>query len=53
VLPLSAIGGALLMVAADLVARLLGEIPVGVITAIVGAPFFLAVLRRAQRGYEL
>ena len=53
VLPLSAIGGALLLVVADLVARLLGEIPVGVITAIVGAPFFLAVLRRAQRGYEL
>ena len=53
VLPLSAIGGALLMVLADLVARLLGELPVGVITALVGAPFFLAVLRRAQRGYEL
>lgn len=53
VLPLSAIGGALLMVVADLVARLLGEIPVGVITALVGAPFFVIVLRRAQRGYEL
>ena len=53
VLPLSAIGGALLMVVADLVARLLGEIPVGVITAIFGGPFFLLVLRRAQRGYEL
>jgi iron complex transport system permease protein len=53
VLPLSAIGGALLMVVADLVARLLGELPVGVITAIFGAPFFLVVLRRAQRGYEL
>jgi iron complex transport system permease protein len=53
VLPLSALGGAVLMVAADLIARLLGEIPVGVITAVIGAPFFLALLRRAQRGYEL
>jgi iron complex transport system permease protein len=53
VLPLSAIGGALLMVVADLLARVLGELPVGVITAILGAPFFLLVLRRAQRGYEL
>jgi iron complex transport system permease protein len=53
VLPLSALGGAVLMVSADLVARLLGEIPVGVITACVGAPFFLVLLRRAQRGYEL
>lgn len=53
VLPLAAIGGAILMVVADLVARLLGEIPVGVITAVLGAPFFLAILRRAQRGFDL
>ena len=53
VLPLSAIGGAILMIGADLVARLLGELPVGVITAAVGAPFFLVLLRRAQRGYEV
>ena len=53
VLPLSAIGGAGLMVFADLIARLLGELPVGVITAVIGAPFFLILLRRAQRGYEL
>ena len=53
VLPLSAIGGALLMVVADLVARLLGEIPVGVITAVLGAPFFLLLLRAAQRGYDV
>ncbi|MEO8207904.1 MAG: iron chelate uptake ABC transporter family permease subunit [Chloroflexota bacterium] len=53
VLPLAALLGASLMVGADLVARLLGEIPVGVVTAVVGAPFFLALLRRAQTGYEL
>ena len=41
------------MVFADLVARLAGDIPVGVVTAIIGAPFFLALLRRARTGYEL
>jgi iron complex transport system permease protein len=53
VLPLSAIGGAILMIGADLLARLLGELPVGVITAVVGAPLFVVLLRRAQRGYEV
>jgi iron complex transport system permease protein len=53
VLPLAALLGASLMVGADLAARLLGEIPVGVVTAVVGAPFFLALLRRARTGYEL
>jgi iron complex transport system permease protein len=53
VLPLSALFGASLMAAADLAARLLGEIPVGVVTAIIGAPFFLALLRRSRSGYEL
>ena len=53
VLPLGALFGAVLMTAADLAARLLGEIPVGVVTAVVGAPFFLALLRRTRTGYEL
>ena len=53
VVPLSAILGAVLLVGADLVARLLGEIPVGVVTAVIGAPFFLALLRQARGGYEL
>jgi iron complex transport system permease protein len=53
VLPLSAIGGAALLAYADLAARLLGEIPVGVVTAVIGAPFFLLLLRRARSGYEL
>jgi iron complex transport system permease protein len=53
VLPLSALGGAILLAAADLVARMLGEIPVGVVTAVIGAPFFLLLLRRARTGYEL
>lgn len=53
VLPLSAIGGAALLVYADLAARMLGEIPVGVVTAVIGAPFFLVLLRRVRAGYEL
>ena len=53
VLPLSAIWGAVLLVAADIAARLLGEIPVGVVTAVIGAPFFLLILRRVRAGYEL
>ncbi len=53
VLPLSALYGALLLAIADLVARLLGEVPVGVVTAVLGAPFFLALLRRTRTGYEL
>ena len=53
VLPISAIWGANLLVFADLAARLAGDIPVGVVTAVIGAPFFLALLRRARTGYEL
>ncbi|MFL5778439.1 MAG: FecCD family ABC transporter permease [Chloroflexota bacterium] len=53
VLPLSALAGAGLLAYADLAARMLGEIPVGVVTAVIGAPFFLFVLRRSQAGYEL
>jgi len=53
VVPLAAIGGALLLVLADLGARLAGEVPVGVVTALIGAPFFIALLRRARLGYEL
>jgi iron complex transport system permease protein len=53
VLPISAIGGAALLAYADLVARMLGEIPVGVVTAVLGAPFFLLILRRARTGYEV
>lgn len=46
-LPLSALLGALLMTAADMVARVAvapAELPVGIVTAIVGAPFFLYLL---------
>lgn len=55
-LPVSALGGALLLVVADTAARIIlppQEIPVGVITAFFGAPFFLVLLylRRRQAVY--
>lgn len=53
VLPLAALFGAILMTGADLAARLVGEIPVGIVTAVIGAPFFLALLRRTRAGYDL
>jgi iron complex transport system permease protein len=53
-LPLSALWGASFVVAADLLARTViapAEVPVGVVTALAGAPFFLVLLRRhAARG---
>jgi iron complex transport system permease protein len=53
VLPLSALAGAALLAFADIVARAAGEIPVGIVTALIGAPFFIVLLRRARTGYEL
>ncbi|MCC3433998.1 MAG: iron ABC transporter permease [Oscillatoriales cyanobacterium] len=47
VLPLSAVAGALLMTVADLIARLGSvELPVGVVTSVIGAPFFGFLLYR-------
>lgn len=51
--PLSAVFGAVLLSAADLGARLVGDIPVGVVMALLGAPFFLFLLHRARASYEL
>jgi len=52
VVPVSLLGGAAFLVAADVVARSLlapAELPIGVVTAFVGAPFFAALLRTAGR----
>lgn len=52
VLPLSLIGGAAFLVLADLLARTViapAELPIGVVTMFVGAPFFVAVLRMTRR----
>lgn len=51
-LPASACGGAILLLIADTFARTVAapaEVPIGILTAIVGAPFFLMLLLR-QRG---
>ena len=53
VLPISAVAGAALLSAADLGARLVGDVPVGVVMALLGAPFFLFLLHRSRSGYEL
>ncbi|UFU08355.1 iron ABC transporter permease [Ruania halotolerans] len=48
-LPLSALGGGILLTAADVLGRVVArpeEIDVAIITAIVGAPFFIAIVRR-------
>lgn len=50
-LPFAAVTGASLLVAADVVGRVLTrptEIPVGIITALVGAPFFIWIVRRQK-----
>jgi iron complex transport system permease protein len=51
-LPLATLGGAGFLLLADLLARTViapEELPLGVVTAFVGAPFFLWLLRRARR----
>jgi iron complex transport system permease protein len=55
ILPLSVLGGGAFMVVADLVARSVlspAEVPIGVVTAFIGGPFFLLVLRTSTRGGE-
>ncbi|MFY0408761.1 FecCD family ABC transporter permease [Solicola sp. PLA-1-18] len=50
--PASALGGALLLVVADLVARTAvdyADLPIGMLTSLVGGPVFFWLLRRARR----
>jgi iron complex transport system permease protein len=47
-LPASMLYGAALLALADLGARLVGGVPVGIITALIGAPFFIWLLRRSR-----
>jgi iron complex transport system permease protein len=56
VLPASILGGAALLILSDLVARTIvipAELPIGVVTALIGAPFFIALLMNAHRKNEL
>ncbi|MFJ2222979.1 FecCD family ABC transporter permease [Streptomyces anulatus] len=50
-LPLSAVLGAILLTAADVVGRIVArpsEIDVGIVTALIGAPFFIYIVRRQK-----
>jgi iron complex transport system permease protein len=51
-IPLSALGGAVLLTGADLVARTAvpyADLPIGMLTALVGGPFFFWLIRRTRR----
>lgn len=50
-LPASGLAGAVLLLAADVVGRVVvrpGELQVGIVLALVGAPFFVALVRRRK-----
>jgi len=54
-LPASFLGGAVLLLAADLVVRLVtpaGELRLGVVTALIGTPFFVWLVARTRRELE-
>jgi iron complex transport system permease protein len=49
--PVSGLAGAVLLLAADVVGRVVvrpGELQVGIALAVVGAPFFIALVRRRR-----
>lgn len=51
IIPLSILGGASVLLFSDILARIViapQELPVGIVTALAGAPFFLWVLRHAK-----
>jgi iron complex transport system permease protein len=51
-IPLSILGGSSTLLISDIIARTIlapGYLPVGIVTALVGAPFFLWILRRAKK----
>jgi len=51
-LPASALAGASLLIVADSIARVVvlpAELPTGILTALIGAPFFVALLMRQRR----
>lgn len=51
-IPLSILGGGITLLLSDIVARTImapGYLPVGIVTSLIGAPFFLWILRRAKK----
>ncbi len=54
VIPGAALLGAILMILADLIARIAvtpAELPIGIVTALVGAPFFMVLLFKQRRTF--
>lgn len=53
--PISLLAGAILLLAADTITRavLPSEIPIGVLTALIGGPFFCYLFRRQQKGRKI
>ena len=53
-LPVAALIGALYLVVVDDLSRLLFdmEIPLGIVTSLIGIPFFILVLRNARKGWD-
>jgi iron complex transport system permease protein len=51
--PASALIGAIYLIAVDNLSRMLFvvEIPMGIVTSLVGIPFFVIILRKAQKGW--
>ena len=54
-LPVSMLAGAILLLCADTITRavLPSEIPIGVLTALIGGPFFCFIFRKQQKGRKL
>ena len=55
-LPASALGGAILLVGSDLLARTMlapAELPINIITAIIGTPVFISILVNEKRKFTL
>lgn len=55
VLPASVLGGSWLLLMSDVIARTIvspAELPIGVVTALMGSPFFIALLLHAKRRGE-
>jgi iron complex transport system permease protein len=56
ILPASLLGGPILLIVSDLVARTVvapAELPIGVVTGLIGAPVFIALLLRSKSKQEL
>ena len=55
-LPVTALSGAIFLMGADTLARSMfapSEVPVGILMAFLGGPFFLYLLRKSKRSYAL